>query len=185
MPIAGQGWELHIERFRVDPGGDRKRTVGRYQVYRNGQPVDSLSGQICECAGPGNNEQPRSGKRIRPGRYPLYTHGTADTKYRTVHYAESTAPAEEPMAGFLLYPTGSRGPILVHPAHPPHLYLSSTGCLNPTRPVGPRENMNYSDSRQRVIDMIEELKRLVGGSLPEESRHRIEDAWAVIDGEPM
>jgi hypothetical protein len=183
MPIEGRGWELHVDRFRVDPGGDRRRTVSKYQVYRDGVPVEGLSGLICECEGPGNNDKPRSSKRMLPGRYGLYVHGNSRTRYRTVDYAASGSSTARPKPGFLLLPTGRRGPILVHPAHPPHLYLSSIGCLNPTRAIRPREDMTYSDSRQRVIDMIDDLTRFAGG-LKRTGPSRIDGAWAVIDGEP-
>ena len=72
MTISGRGWELLVERQCVQTAGDRRRTWGRYQVYRDGVAAAALAGFMCECVGPGNNAVADTGLRIEPGRYPLH-----------------------------------------------------------------------------------------------------------------
>ena len=86
MPIIGKGWELLVVRFGIQRSGSRKRTYSAYQAYINGQPVDGLSGNICEPNGPGDKIN-RSGHRILEGRYPLWTQAV---NYRTIGYSTDT-----------------------------------------------------------------------------------------------
>lgn len=55
MPIAGRGWELHVERLGMQKKGGLTRTYGTYQVYIDGNPEDGLAGHMCETVGPGDN----------------------------------------------------------------------------------------------------------------------------------
>jgi hypothetical protein len=89
------------------------------------------------------------------------------------------------MPAIRLEGTGNRDGILIHPGHPPNLYLSSIGCLNPTNSLEPDETMNFWDSRIRVIQMIDDLRNFAPNAFQHEGMARIADAWAVIDGEPM
>ena len=183
MPITGQGWELHVERLGLQVSGAKKRTYGRYQAYRDGQPVAGLSGNICECVGPGDNSTPGNGRRIEAGRYPLWTQFG---RYRSIGYSQDlTTPGLEPMPGVCLMGTGKRTGILVHPGHPPNLFLSSIGCFNPTNPLQPAELMNYWDSRTRVIALLDDMRAFAPAAFQHEVMTHIPDAWAVVDGEPM
>ena len=92
--------------------------------------------------------------RIHEGRYALSTQ--FGELYRSVGY---TNDATHPMPGFLVLGTSARTGILVHPGHPPTLYLSSIGCFNPTKPLKADEHMSFPESRTRVIAMIESLKQ--------------------------
>ena len=183
MPIKGEGWELHVERLGLHLSGARKRTYGRYQVYRNGQPVAGLAGNICESMGPGDNSTPGNGLRVQAGRYPLWTQFG---RYRSIGYSTNMqVPADPAMPGIRLEGTGNRVGILIHPGHPPKLFLSSVGCLNPTNALQPNEVMNYWDSRARVIAMLDDLRDFAPKAFAHEAITRISDAWAVIDHEPM
>jgi hypothetical protein len=183
MPIAATGWELHVIRLGLQLSGSRKRTYGTYQVYRDGQPVAGLSGHVCECIGPGDNTVAQNGKRIEQGRYPLWTQFG---RYRTSGYSTNTqVPGDPPMPAIRLEGVGNRDGILIHPGHPPNLYLSSIGCLNPTNPLVPAETMNFWDSRARVIGMIDDLQKFAPSAFQHEVLTRITNAWAVIDAEPM
>jgi hypothetical protein len=183
MPITGQGWELHVDRLGIQQRGGKKRTYGAYQAYRNGQAVAALAGHICECIGPGDNEHAGSGKRIKEGRYPLWTQFG---RYRTIGYSnDMQTPGAAHMPGIRLEATGKRGGILIHPGHPPNLYLSSIGCFNPTNPLADDEVMNFWDSRARVIAIIDDLRSFAPGAFAHETMTRIADAWVVVDGEPM
>jgi hypothetical protein len=183
--IEGHGWELQVKRLGLQHrAGERVRTYGAYQVFIDGAPVTSLSGHICECIGPGDNTQ--QGKqnhlRIREGRYPLSTHFTE--LYRTVGF---TGDATHPMPGFLLLGTEVRTGVLVHPGHPPHLYLSSTGCFNPTNPLRADQDMVFTESRARVIAMIDSLKQHDPAAFAPDkigNDTAIMSAFAVVDGEP-
>src|SRR5262249_5755630 len=63
----------------------QNRTYGAYQVYRDGQPIADLSGNVCECTGPGENSVGQTSKRIEEGRYPLWTQ--FGIRYHTVGYS--------------------------------------------------------------------------------------------------
>lgn len=181
MPISGSGWELQVSRLGLQVSGGRKRTYGTYQVYIDGRPQDGLSGRICECVGPGDKVS-GSGKRIAEGRYPLWTQFG---RYRTIGYSSDTQVAgQPPMPGILLQGTSPRTGILIHPGHPPNLYLSSIGCLNPSNPLGPAQMMNFWDSRARVIALIDSLRDFGPDAFEHEASTHIPNAWAVIEGEP-
>jgi hypothetical protein len=183
MKIEGRGWELFVERLRVQVAGERRRTYGRYQVYRDGAPAPALAGFMCECVGPGNNAAPDAGLRIEPGRYPLTTQFG---RYRTLGYSQDLArPGRDPMPAFRLEETGNRVAILVHPGHPPDLYLSSVGCLLPTGPLADDQPIDFWESRERVIALLDDLRDFAPPAFEVESNKPIRGAYAVIAGEPL
>jgi hypothetical protein len=181
-------WELQVKRLglqRRDTGDPRVRTYGAYQVVIGGTPDTSLSGHICERTGPGDNTSQgvQNHVRIKEGKYALSTQ--FGDHYRSVGF---TSNATHPMPGFLIMGTGARSAILVHPGHPPNLYLSSIGCFNPTEPLDPDDEMDFEESRARVIALIDSLKAhdpdafapgKIGHNTP------INEASIVITGEPM
>jgi hypothetical protein len=184
MPITGQGWELLVNRLGLQTRAGVTRTYATYQVFRDGVPIANLSGHLCECKGPGDNEHPGSGKRIKAGKYPLSTQ--FGRKYKTSGFgAGASGAASRPMPGLLLERTGARTAILIHPGHPPKLYLSSVGCLNPTKPLRAAENMNFVESRARVIALIDDLRAFSPQSFNNARNTRIPKAFVVIAGEPM
>jgi hypothetical protein len=181
MPI----WELRVKRLGLQTRpGARVRTYGAYDVFIDGSPVAALSGHICESTGPGDNtEHGKDRLRIHQGRYALSTQFTDN--FRTVGF--NTTPVH-PMPGFLLLGTQVRTGILVHPAHPPTLYLSSIGCFNPTRPLKANQDMDFVESRDRVIALIDSLKMHDPAAFaPNRIGHNtaIQSAFIVVDGEPM
>jgi hypothetical protein len=198
MLISGTGWELHVVRLglhvrqmsQVDPLEMEKhcqneRTYGTYQVYRNGQKIPNLSGNVCESSGYGDKIH-NSGNRIAEGRYPLSTHFSEHKLYQTIGYSNNMRkPGDTPMPALLLEETEPRDGILIHPGHPPCLYVSSVGCLNPTRSLSVSDKMDFWDSRSRVMALIDDLRRFA----PVAFRNNkvptlIDGAWAVIEGEP-
>jgi hypothetical protein len=178
-------WELQVKRLGLQKNGDKSRTYGAYQVVIDGTPVASLSGHICERPGPGDNTSQgvQHHVRIREGRYALSTQ--FGDHYRTVGF---TNDANHPMPGILVLGTGARTAILVHPGHPPNLYLSSIGCFNPTEPLDPDDEMDFEDSRARVIALIDSLKQHDPDAFTQEdnigNNTPITDAFIVITGEP-
>jgi hypothetical protein len=186
MPIEGHGWELHVKRLGLQHrAGERTRTYGAYQVFIDGTPVANLSGHICECIGPGDNTE--HGKedhlRIQEGRYALSTQ--FGDRYCSVDFTDD---ATHPIPGFLLLGTQVRSAILVHPGHRPTLYLSSIGCFNPTKPLKADQDMSFPESRARVIAMIDSLREHDPAAFASDKighNTAIEDAFIVIDGEPM
>ena len=183
MPIENQGWELLVNRVGLQKSGAKTRTYGSYQVFRDGNPVASLSGFMCETIGPGDNAVENNGRRIAQGRYPLYTQFGW---YRSIGYSLDTqVEGQPPMPAVLLLDTGNRTGILVHPAHPPHLYLSSVGCFNPSSPLHADQPMNFWESRARVIALINDLRLFAPTAFEQEEITRIPKAWVVVDGEPM
>jgi hypothetical protein len=185
--IEGHGWELQVKRLGIQSHpGDKVRTYGAYQVFIDGVPVTSLSGHICEATGPGDNTSHGTDKlRIREGRYALSTQ--FGPHFRSVGF---TSDATRPMPGFLVLGTGVRDGVLVHPAHPPRpsLYLSSIGCFNPTNPLRADQRMDFTESRARVIAMIDSLKQHDPGAFAPDkigNDTAISNAFIVVDGEPM
>ncbi len=184
MAITGTGWELLVKRLGLHQSHGTSRTYATYQAFRDGQPVEALHGFLCECPGPGDNSTPGNGLRVEEGRYPLFTQ--FGTRYRTIGYSQDEdTPAVLPMPGILLKDTGHRTAILIHPGHPPHLFLSSVGCLNLTHRLEPSDLMNFWESRDRVIAMIEDLKDFDPDAFHGGHSKRIDKAAVVIEGEPM
>jgi len=184
MPITGHGWELLVKRLGLQSHGGITRTYASYQAHHDGVAIPELSGHICECIGPGNNVIKKSGKRIAAGRYPLSTH--FGTKYKSMGFSMNLKKAAVlAMPGLLLKQTGVRTAILIHPGHPPNLYLSSVGCLNPTKPLRTNDNMEFFESRARVIALIDSLRAFHPDAFRSGKPMPIPDAFVVIDGEPM
>jgi hypothetical protein len=184
MPITGHGWELLVTRLGLQSHGGVTRTYATYQAHRDGVMIPALFGHLCECTGPGDNTEEDNGMRIEAGRYQLSTQ--FGQRYRSMGFSTDTHVAGAlPMPGLLLKDTENRTAILIHPGHPPHLYLSSVGCLNLTKPLGKNDDMEFFESRKRVIAMIDNLRAFSPGSFQNGHMKRIPDAFVVIDGEPM
>ena len=181
--ITGQGWELLVTRIGIHRKGDKTRTYSTYQAYTNGEPIEGLDGYMCECIGLGDNVQAGCGRRIAQGRYPLWTQFG---QYRSIGYANDIHTAgSSPMPGLRLKGTGNRTGILIHPGHPPDLYLSSTGCFNPTNALSADQTMDFWDSRTRVIGLIDNLRSFSPSAFQNDTAAQIAHAWVVVDGESM
>ncbi|MNF28758.1 hypothetical protein D3C84_94470 [compost metagenome] len=145
--------------------------------------------QLCNCPGTfaralvrGDNQRAGNGKRIEPGKYPLWTQFG---RYRTSGFSkDSVEPGAPPMPGILVGGTAKRTGILIHPGHPPTLYLSSVGCLNPTSSLTPDQTMEYFDSRARTIALIDSLRAFFPEAFEVEVKSRIENAFMIVQGEP-
>jgi hypothetical protein len=180
MPISGNGWELHIVRKLEQDRSGRSRTIGDYQVYRDGVPQPSLQGTSVETKGPGDNKVRGNGRRLEAGTYPLATQD--GTRYVTIGYIVSPDPDQTPKPGLELRSTGNRTEILVHPGHG---FLASVGCINLTaRLASGKSDIPFVDSRDRVIAAIQDLRAYCGTSLPHYNGQPIAHATVVIDGEP-
>jgi hypothetical protein len=181
MPIQGSGWELLISRQREDTRNDKRRTVGRYQVFHDGQKVTNLSGICAETGGPGDNSKAGNKRRIEKGRYPLRTQD--GKKFVTIGYKDSTSTTVIPRVGIAVGNTNKRIGILIHPARG---FLWSVGCINPARALsGPKADIDFVDSRTRVIALIEDMKAFLGDSFPKKNGRLIPNATLIIDGEPQ
>src|SRR5438874_1536389 len=181
MPIKGVGWELNISRQAEQQRGDRRRTIGAYQVFHDGQPQPNLSGTSVETKGPGDNRVAGNGRRIEAGRYPLGTQ--AGEHYVTIGYLVSNDPDQTPKPGLELLDTGNRTAILVHPGHD---FLATVGCINLTSGLqSGNVDIPFVDSRDRVITAINDLKNFVDAGFPHHNGHLIDNAWVVIDDEPQ
>jgi hypothetical protein len=175
MPISGQGWEIHVERVKEEQRGRLVRTRGKYRVFHDGTPVAELAGWCVETRGPGDNSKENNGKRIEQGRYPLGTH--SGPRFSTNNY-QSTGrrPALK------LNKTNKRTDILIHPASG---FKSSIGCINLSRTLSSAQSdIDGSDSRKRVIAVIDDLKAFLGTEFPKQDGKPMPKAFAVIDGEP-
>lgn len=184
MPITGAGWEFHIIRDseQVRPRDGRRRTVGRYQIFHNGvaQVGTSMSGMVAEARGRGANAPEGNGRRIEQGRYPLFTQD--GPSYVTIGYTVSSDPDDTPKPGLELKDTGERTEILIHPGHG---FLASIGCINPcTSLPNPAEPIDFVPSRDRVMNIINNLRAFAGNAFPTRNGERIPNAFVVIDREP-
>ena len=180
--MPNHNWELRVTRLGIQAVSGLVRTYGAYQVFIDGGPVPTLAGHICERTGPGDNSSHgvEAHTRIAAGRYPLSTQFGA-------HYVSDgfTQGVSHPLPGFLLMGTGHRTAILVHPGHPPNLYLSSIGCFNPTAPLTANQVMNFTESRARVIALIDSLRLHDPNAFHSHTNTPIANAAMVVDGEPM
>ena len=180
MAITGRGWELHIVREHVQTRRTRKRTIGTYQVYRDGRPQGRLQGTAVETKGMGDNKIRGNGRRIEAGVYPLATQAGAG--YVTLGFLVSKDPDVTPKPGLELLDTGNRTEILVHPGHG---FLSSIGCINLTAALASAStDIPFVDSRDRVMAVIDDLRAFAGSRFPHYNGQPIANAWVVIDGEP-
>lgn len=180
MPILGTGWEILIDRLRVDIRHGKTRTVAQYQVFHDGVAVPALAGACAESPGPGDNAMPGNKRRVEAGRYPLLTQ--AGTKYVTLGYTDSLSSTQLPRPGIELGNTGNRTEILIHPASG---FLWSVGCINladalPTA----SSDVAFKDSRARVIAVIDDMRSFLGSKFPTKNGRAIPGAFCVIDGEP-
>ena len=179
------GWELRVERLGLHRRGGLVRTYGRYVVTIDGLSYPGLDGFMLESGGPGDNIAPDNGRRIEAGRYPLTTHFRS---FVSTGYALGTSVvAEPPMPAIRLLDTGRRTGILVHPVYPPEdkLYVASVGCLNPTRALAPDQSAEFWESRQRVIAIIDSLRRYRPEAFVSAVPTPIPDAAVFIEGEPQ
>lgn len=178
------GWMIAVRRLAQQHHAGRSRTYGRYETFLDGTPIAGLAGFVCEAIGPGDNGTPDNGRRIAPGRYPLYTHWHG-AKYASVGYS-----LDLEVAGALRMPairvgdTEARSDILIHPGHPPTPYLSSVGCFNLTAPLLATQEMDFWESRARVIALIDSLRAFAPAAFAATDITRIPDAWLLVEGEP-
>jgi hypothetical protein len=180
MPIQGTGWELLITRLRQDDRNGKRRTVGKYQVFHDGSPVSGLSGMCAETRGPGDNSKAGNNRRIEAGRYPFRTQD--GKKYVTIGYRESNSISVIPRPGLDVGNTNKRVGILFHPGRG---FLSSVGCINPAKSLaGPKTDIDFVDSRTRVIAIIDDMKSFLGASFPKQNGRPIPKAGLVVEGEP-
>lgn len=187
MPIEGKGFEILIIRKSTQTGmvgnSRRTRTVGTYQVFHDGVAQTKLQGAMFEQKGPSDNSKNGNtyDRRIEPGRYPLWTQD--GTKYKTIEYKKTAAAATSfkliPRPGIELKETGQRSEILIHPAQG---FLSSEGCLHPSRPLATgRGRIDFAESRKRVIAIIDDLSAHLGDKFPNMDGERIPNAWVVVE----
>jgi hypothetical protein len=138
---------------------------------------------MVECGGPGDNTDEvgdAQDRRVVAGTYPLAIH--ASLKYRTFGYTKVEETRAKPRPALRLESTDEREGILIHPSSG---YLWSTGCLNPCSGLEhPGSNIDYRDSRRRVIAIIDGLVHCLGARMPRNPGSRIPEARVVIEGEP-
>jgi hypothetical protein len=184
-PSSLDGFVISVLRARTErrQGSTFSRTVGYYHVFFKGQKLPDLEGMTVERPGPGDNtvvgQQARS--RLAAGIYPLYTHAGASRKYATYGYDDSLSPTAMRPA-IRIEDTGVRAGVLIHPAQG---YLWSIGTINLSGPLADASaDIEYKDSAQRVIALIEAMKGKLGKDYPPSNNRIIPNAWLVIAGEP-
>jgi hypothetical protein len=180
MPINGRGIELLVTRTSVQSNGATRRTYGTYQLFDEGAAT-AEAGHICECPGPGDNQHAGSKLRIQEGRYGL---ATQFGRYRTIGYSANLDPPLPALAVGDHGVVNKRKGILIHPAHAPALYLSSTGCMNPSAALEAAQDIDPRDSRARVIALIEAIKLRRPETFTTNISTEIPNCWVIIDGEP-
>jgi hypothetical protein len=173
--MAGS-WELRLVRSGEQTRGANRRTVGRYQVFHDNVAVPGLSGATAETRGPGANRPRGNNRCVEAGTYGLHIQSGA--KYATIGYTGNVNPTALRRPGLLLLPTGDREGILIHPARG---FLWSVGCINPaTSLASSGSDIDFIDSRTRVIALIDDLKAFLGAAFPTAAGARIPGATVVI-----
>jgi len=162
-PTDTKNYVLCIDRIRTEKraGMGYARTVGVYQAYFQGKKIPEISGMVCERQGPGDNTTvgQNQHQRLKAGTYRLFTHAGASGKYSTHRYTNSTVPGATARPCLRVADTGIREGVLIHPAQG---YLWSVGCLNLTAPLSnAQDNINYAESRRRVIALIDNMSNTV------------------------
>lgn len=154
-------WVMRITRVDEQTRNGRRRVVGRYRVTRDGVDVPALSGWTAETRGPGDNARAGNNRCIETGTYPLAVQD--GEKYATVGYTANTNPTALRRPGLLVEGTDARVGILIHPARG---FLWSIGCINPASDLsGAASDIDFLDSRARVIALIDDLTAFRGGRL--------------------
>src|SRR5262249_55650482 len=174
--VAG-GWGLGITRQREDKRGTKRRTVGTYQVFHDGSPQPNLSGTMVETKGPGDNSHAGNKRRIKAGTYPLRSH--SGPKYVTFGFTTSTNPTALKRPALEVGKTARRAAILIHPGRG---FLSSVGCFNPSkRLANAAADIDFADSRSRVLDLIHDLRVFLGETFPPTNGIEIPLASIIIE----
>jgi hypothetical protein len=193
-PVAGaiqppdmDGYVICIERRLVQgrTGKAFKRTVGEYQAFFNRQPIPDMHGNAVERQGPGDNTNTGvvNHRRLAQGTYPLFTHAGGSNKYRTLGYANPGGLQIRPWPSIRVGNTGARSGVLIHCAAG---FLMSIGCINLTGRdlrIG-KDDLEFFDSRGRVIGLIQSMKSHLGNNFPSSNNTKIVNAALVIRGEP-
>lgn len=69
--------------------------------------------------------------------------------------------------------------------HPGRGFLSSIGCINPAKSLANKTaDIDFQDSRTRVIAIIDDLKAFLDSDFPTKNGKPIPKAFVVIEGEP-
>jgi hypothetical protein len=188
MPIERCGFEIHIRRLSEQTARvgalSRRRTVGTYAVHVDGERMAGLSGMMIEPHGPSDNtaEGQARGRRIEPGRYPLWsedgalcrTQGYRDTGLARVRLGGMPRPCVG------LHDTGGRTGVVIQPGNG---FLATRGGLHPCCAVPDAECRidHEGDSRPRVLALIAALRDHCGATWPADGSHPLPDCWCVID----
>jgi hypothetical protein len=183
-PSNLDGFVISVLRARTErrSGSAFSRTIGYYHVFFDGQQLAGLDGMTVERQGPGDNSPAGAAnhRRLEAGVYPLYTSG--GDRYRTYGYADPGGLSVRPWPAIRIEDTGDRAGIIIHPAAG---YLMSIGTINLSKPLaGPAADIDYADSRQRTIALIDAMKEKLGNNFPGTNNMLIQNAWIVIAGEP-
>jgi hypothetical protein len=175
MSIQLLHWEIVIQRESIQTRGkDKIRTVGRYGVFHNGVPTQ-LHGWTAESKGSSDNSKARNRKRIEARTYPLWTQD--GEHYKTIGY-NPKASTRYPRPGVLVGDTNKRSSILIHVGHG---FLASVGCINLSAELKDgNTDIDFVDSRKRVIAMIEDMKSFLGAAFPKVNNELIPGAFLVI-----
>ena len=169
-------WELRIKQVGQQSRAARQRTAGTYQVFHDGLPIAALSGACFETRVPGDNSKASNNRYFEAGSYRLSTED--GQKYCAIGYTGNTNPVALRRPSLLLRDTGKRVGILLHPARG---FLSSAGCSNPSKPLHDAEsNMDFIDSRNRAIAIVDDLKSYLGAAFPKQNGHPIPNATILI-----
>lgn len=171
-----EGWVLRVVRTGEHSRGDRRRTVGTYEILHDGVPT-KLSGTTVEAKGPGDNAVAGNGRCVEAKSYPLATQDGEN--YKTIGFLTLDDSDRTPKPGIELLDTGARREILIHPGHG---FLASIGCINLTAALADGgDDIPFEDSRDRVIAAIKDLSDFLESDFPKHNGRVIPRARIVIE----
>lgn len=181
LPGNLNGFVIHVQRDHMEqrPGMGFQRSIGSYYATYEGERLPNLGGTTVERQGPGDNGPTGvfQHRRIASCAYPLFSVRT--DKYATVGFSEAANLLDRPWPAIGIENTGSRTGIMIHPAMG---YVMSIGTINLSKPLADAQsNIEFADSRARVIALINAVKEKLG-TVPE-GNARIPNAYLVISDE--
>ena len=119
-------------------------------------------------------------RRLQAGTYPLTTY--AGAKYATIAYATNPLPSALRRPAIGLGSTGQRVGAAILPGAG---FPAAFGAIILSKPLsGPEAQIEYQDSRGRVIALIDAMQKKLGSDFPSKNGIRIPNAWIVVAGEP-
>src|SRR5262249_33419507 len=153
---------------------------GELPVFADCSAGPGLSGM--DVGTKGSRHKSHGGKHRSLKARPVPLADPPGPKYATHGFTTSTNPTALKRPALEVGKTAPRSAILVLPGRG---FLSSIGCFNPSKGLAnAAADIDFADSRSRVIALINDLHAFLGESFPAVNNKEIPAASIIIEGEP-